>query len=166
MRERQILQIGLLKLTVSLLAEVLLFYVWLDLPIREIYEVPVHILLPLCIVFPLLRFRNLLFVPIIAFIPDIARAFGVELFHSPVSLPVVFVAASLPFINKPKVALTAGYAVMAIIASHLIIDARKYTIVSRVYGYPFSNLMLYAFLLTLGSFVLALLLSLVTARRW
>ena len=165
MRERRTLQISISKLTISLLAEVLLFYVWLDLPIREIYEVPVHIILPLCIVFPLLRFRNLLFVPIIAFIPDIARAFGVELFHSLISLPVVFAAASLPFIHKPKVALTAGYPVMAIVASHLIVDARKHTTISMVYGYPFSDLLLYAFLLTIGSFVLAQLLSSVPTRR-
>jgi hypothetical protein len=133
---------------------------------REIYEVPVHIILPLCLVFPLLRFRNLLFVPIIAFIPDIMRAFGVELFHSLISLPVVFLAALLPFINKPKVALTAGYAATAIIASHLIIDARKHTTVSMVHGYPFSDLMLYAFLLTIGSFVLAQVLSKALTRRW
>jgi hypothetical protein len=139
--------------------------VWLDLPIREIYEVPVHIILPLCIVFPLLRFRNLVFVPIIAFIPDIARAFGVDLFHSLISLPVVFLAALLPFINKPNVALTAGYAATAIIASHLIIDARKHTTFSMVYGYPFSDLMLYAFLLTTGSFVLAQVLSKALTRR-
>jgi hypothetical protein len=143
----------------------LLFFVWLHLPVREIYEVPVHIILPLCIMFPLLHFRNLFFVPIIAFVPDITRAFGFELFHSPISLPVVFLAALLPFINKPKVALTAGYAATAIIASHLIIDARKHTTVSMVYGYPFSDLMLYTFLLTLGSVVLAQVLSRALTRR-
>jgi hypothetical protein len=126
--------------------------------------VPVHIILPLCIVFPFLRFRSLIFVPFIALIPDIARAFGVEVFHSLISLPVVFVAAALPFINKLKAALTAGFAVMTIIASHLIVDARKHTTISMLYGYLFSDLMLYAFLLTIGSFVLAQLLSLPQIR--
>lgn len=119
-----------------------------------------HIALPLCIVFPLLSYRYLLFVPIISFIPDVARVFGVNLFHSLISLSIVFAAACLPFISKPRSALTAGYATVAIIASHIIVDSRKHVAITEVCGYPFSDLMLYALLLTIVGFLLLQLLCL------
>jgi len=94
-------------------------------------------------------------VPFIAFLPDVARAFDIDISHSLAILPLVFVAAFLPFIRRPKTALIAAYAATAICASHLIVDARKYAIIDSFSGYPWSDLVLYALFLTVVGFLLA-----------
>jgi hypothetical protein len=94
-------------------------------------------------------------VPFIAFLPDLAREFGIDISHSLVILPLVFVAAFVPFARRPKTALIAGYAACAIWASHFIVDTRKYAIIENVGGYPWSDLVLYALLLTVLGFLLA-----------
>jgi hypothetical protein len=152
--KRRALEADLLKLTVALVAEVLIFLVWFDGPARERYEILVHIALPIFIVLPVINYRYLIVVPFIAFLPDLARGFGIDISHSLVILPFVFLAAFLPFIRRPKTALIAGYAAFAIWASHLIVDARKYAVIENVGGYPWSDLVLYALLLTVGGFLL------------
>jgi hypothetical protein len=144
----------LLKLTAAIVAEWLIFFVWFDGPARERYEILVHIALPICIVLPILNYRYLIVVPFVAFLPDLARAFGIEISHFAAVLPLIFLAAFVPFMRRPKTALIAGYAACAIWASHLIVDARKYTIVQNVGGYPWSDLVLYALLLTVLGFLL------------
>jgi hypothetical protein len=93
-------------------------------------------------------------VPFIAFLPDVARALGIEISHSLILLPIIFLAAAVPFLNRPRTALIAGYAAFAIVASHFIVDARKGVIIGNVAGYPWSNLVLYALALTLLGFAL------------
>ncbi len=152
--ERRAFQADLLKLTVAIVAELVIFLLWFDGPARERYEILVHVALPICIVLPILNYRYLILVPFIAFLPDVARAFGIGISHSLALLPIVFLAASVPFVRRPKTALIAGYAAFAIVASHLIIDSRKYAITENVAGYPWSDLVLYALLLTVLGFLL------------
>lgn len=140
--KRRASQADLLKLTVAIVAELVIFLLWFDGPARERYEILVHIALPICIVLPIINYRYLIVVPFIAFLPDVARAIGIDISHSLAILPVVFVAAFLPFIRRPKTALIAAYAATAIYASHLVIDTRKYALVESVGGYPWSNLVL------------------------
>jgi hypothetical protein len=151
---RQALEVDLLKLTIAIAAELLIFIIWFLGPARERYEVLVHIALPLCIVFPIINYRYLLFVPFIAFLPDLARVLGIEISHSLVLLPIVFLAAAVPFLNRPRRALIAGYAAFAIVASHFIVDSRKGATIGNIAGYPWSNLVLYALALTLLGFAL------------
>ncbi len=152
--KRRVLEMDILKLTIAIIAELLIFVFWLDAPIRERYEVLVHIALPICIVLPILDYRYLILVPFIAFLPDVARAFGIDISHSLALLPIVFLAAFLPFINRPRTALVAGYAAFAIVASHFIVDARNYAIIENVAGYSWSDLVLYTVLLTVLGFLL------------
>ncbi len=142
------------KLAIAIIAELLIFYIWFHFPIRERYEVLVHIALPVFIVLPFLNYRYLIFVPFLAFIPDIARVFDSEVSHSLIGLPIAFLVGFLPFISRPRTAILAGYAAFAIIASHLIIDSRKFATVVNVAGYPWADLVLYTLLLTLVGFVL------------
>ncbi|MGD0171630.1 MAG: hypothetical protein ABSB81_05860 [Halobacteriota archaeon] len=151
---KQALEADLLKLTIAIAAELLIFLIWFLGPARERYEVLVHVALPLCIVFPIISYRYLLLVPFIAFLPDVARALGIEISHSLILLPIIFLAAAVPFLNRPRTALIAGYAAFAIVASHFIVDARKGVIIGNVAGYPWSNLVLYALALTLLGFAL------------
>ncbi|MGZ4921391.1 MAG: hypothetical protein ACXV3U_04230 [Halobacteriota archaeon] len=151
---RRALEADLLKLTAALVAELLIFLVWFDGPARERYEILVHIALPICIVLPIINYRHLIVVPFIAFLPDVARAFGIEISHSLVILPFVFMAGFVPFIRRPKTALIAGYAASAIWASHLIVDARKYAVIQNIGGYPWSALVLYSLFLTVVGFLL------------
>jgi hypothetical protein len=88
----------------------------------------------------------------IAFLPDLARAFGIDVSHSLIILPFVFLAGFVPFIRRPKTALVAGYAACAIWASHLIVDARKYATIQNVGLW--SDLVLYAVFLTVLGFLL------------
>jgi hypothetical protein len=152
--ERRVFQADLLKLTVAIVAELVIFLLWFDGPARERYEILVHVALPICIVLPILNYRYLIVVPFIAFLPDVARALGIEISHSIALLPIVFLAAFVPFVRRPKTALIAGYAAFAIVASHLIIDSRKYAVTENVAGYPWSDLVLYALLLTVLGFLL------------
>jgi len=152
--KRRAFQADLLKLTVAIVAELLIFLVWFDGPARERYEILVHIALPICIVLPIINYRYLIVVPFIAFLPDVTRAIGIDISHSLIILPLVFVAASLPFIRRPKTALIAAYAACAIWASHLIIDTRKYATIEHFNGYPWSDLVLYVLLLTVLGFLL------------
>ena len=156
--KKRAFEADLLKLAVAIVAELLIFFVWFDGPARERYEILVHIALPICIVLPILNYRYLIVVPFIAFLPDVARAIGIDISHSLVILPLVFLAAFVPFIRRPKTALVAGYAACAIWASHLIVDARKYTPIQNVGGYLWSDLVLYALLLTIIGFLLLQLL--------
>ncbi|MGD0716560.1 MAG: hypothetical protein ABR979_00640 [Halobacteriota archaeon] len=151
---RRALEGDLLKLTIAVSAELLIFLIWFLGPARERYEVLVHVALPVCIVFPIINYRYLPLVPLIAFLPDAARALGIEISHSLVLLPIIFIAAAVPFINRPRTALIACYAAFAIVASHFIVDARNGTAIGNVAGYPWSNLVLYALALTLLGFVL------------
>ncbi|MGZ4937912.1 MAG: hypothetical protein ACXV44_04380 [Halobacteriota archaeon] len=151
---RRVLEADLLKLTAAIVAELLIFFVWFDGPARERYEILVHIALPICIILPIVNYRYLIVVPFIAFLPDVARAFDIGISHSLVILPFVFIAGFLPFIRRPKTALIAGYAACAIWASHLIVDARKYTVIQIIGGYPWSVLVLYALFLTVLGFLL------------
>jgi hypothetical protein len=98
-------------------------------------------------------------VPFIAFLPDVARAFGIGASHSPVILPLIFLAAFVPFVRRPKTAVIAGFAALAVWASHLIVDARKYTSVQVVGGYPWTVLVLYALLVTVIGLLLLWLLK-------
>ena len=152
--KRRAFEADLLKHTVAIVAELVIFLLWFDGPARERYEILVHIALPICIVLPIINYRYLIVVPFIAFLPDVARAFDVDISHSLAILPLVFVAAFLPFIRRPKTALIAAYAATAICASHLIVDARKYAIIESFSGYPWSDLVLYALLLTVLGFLL------------
>jgi hypothetical protein len=88
----------------------------------------------------------------------VARVIGIDISHSIVILPLVFLAAFVPFIRRPKTALVAGYAAFAIWASHFIVDARKYTVIQNVGGYLWSDLVFYALLLTVIGFLLLQLL--------
>ena len=166
--KRRAFQADLLKLTVAIVAELLIFLVWFDGPARERYEILIHIALPICIVLPILNYRYLIVVPFIAFLPDVARALGIGISHSLAMLPIVFLAAFVPFVRRPKTALIAGYAAFAIVASHLIIDqignARKYTTIQNVGGYLWSDLMFYALLLTVLGFLLVQVLRFGDAR--
>lgn len=152
--ERRAFQTDLLKLTVAIVAELVIFLLWFDGPARERYEILVHVALPICIVLPILNYRYLIVVPFIAFLPDMARALGIEISHSLALLPIVFVAAFVPFVRRPKTALIAGYAAFSIVASHLIIDSRKYAITENVAEYPWTHLVLYTLLLTVLGFLL------------
>jgi hypothetical protein len=143
--KRLAFQADLLKLTVAVVAELVIFLLWFDGPARERYEI---------LVLPIINYRYLIVVPFIAFLPDVARAFDVDISHSLAILPLVFVAAFLPFIRRPKTALIAAYAATAVCASHLIVDARKYAIIESFSGYPWSDLVLYALLLTVLGFLL------------
>ena len=162
--ERRAFQADLLKLSVAIVAELVIFLLWFDGPARERYEILVHIALPICIVLPILNYRYLIVVPFIAFLPDVARALGIEISHSLALLPIVFVAAFVPFVRRPKTALIAGYAAFAIVASHLIIDSRKYAITENVAGYPWSDLVFYTLLLTVLGFLLVQVLLFGDAR--
>ncbi len=152
------LKMDVLKLAIAIVAELLIFYLWFHFPMRERYEVIAHIALPIFIVFPFLNYRYLVLVPFIAFIPDIARifdfAFDVNVSHSLISLPIAFLAGFLPFINRPRTAILIGYAVVAIITSHFIVDARKYAAFSNIAGYPWTDIVLYTLLLTTVGFAL------------
>jgi hypothetical protein len=152
--KRRAFQTDLIKLTVAVVAELVIFLLWFDGPTRERYEILVHAALPICILLPIINYRYLIVVPFIAFLPDVARAFDIDISHSLAILPLVFVAAFLPFIRRPKTALIAAYAATAICASHLIVDARKYAIIESFSGYPWSDLVLYALLLTVVGFLL------------
>ncbi|MGZ5563381.1 MAG: hypothetical protein ACXWEM_06065 [Halobacteriota archaeon] len=158
--KRRAFQADLLKLTVAVVAELVIFLLWFDGPARERYEILVHVALPICIVLPIINYRYLIVVPFIAFLPDVARAFDIDISHSLAILPLVFVAGFVPFIRRPKTALIAAYAATAVCASHLIIDARKYAIVESFSGYPWSDLVLYTFLLTVVGFLLMQVLRL------
>jgi hypothetical protein len=156
--KRRAFEADLLKLVIAIVAEIAIFFIWFDGPARERYEILVHIALPIFIVLPIINYRYLIVVPFIAFLPDVARVLGIEISHSWVILPLVFLAACVPFIRRPRTALVAGYAAFAIWASHLIVDARKYTPIQNVGGYLWSDLVLYALLLTVIGFVLLQLL--------
>ena len=152
--KRRGIKADLIKLTIAIIAELLIFVFWVDAPIRERFEILAHIVLPICIVLPILNYRYLIFVPFIAFLPDVARAFGIGISHSLALLPIIFLAAAVPFINRPRTALIAGYAAFAIVASHFIVDARKYAIIENVAGYPWSDLVPYTVILTVLGFLL------------
>jgi len=156
--KKRALQADLLKLVIAIVLELLIFLIWFEGPARERYEILVHAALPICIVLPIINYRYLIFVPFIAFLPDVARAIGIDISHSLIILPLVFLAGFVPFVRRPKTALVAGYAACAIWASHLIVDARKYTPIQNVGGYLWSDLVLYALLLTVIGFLLVQLL--------
>ncbi len=151
---RSTLETDLAKLAIAIILEFIIFYVWFHFPSRERYEVLAHIILPVCIVLPFLNYRYLIFVPFLSFIPDIARAFDLSISHTLVSLPIAFLVGFLPFISRPRTAILTGYAAVAIVASHLIIDARKYAPITNVAGYPWADLVLYTLLLTVVGFLL------------
>jgi hypothetical protein len=159
------LQIDTLKLVIALSAELVIFLLWLDAPPRERYEVLAHIVLPLCIVFPIVNYRYLIFVPFIAFLPDIARAFGIEMSHSLLILPLVFLAALLPFLSKLKAAVIVAYAAAAVVASHFIADARPHAVIYNAGAYPWSDLLLYSFFLTVTGFLLLQMWQVTDVRR-
>jgi hypothetical protein len=71
--KRRAFQADLLKLTVAIVAELVIFLLWFDGPARERYEILVHIALPICIVLPIINYRYLIVVPFIAFLPDVAQ---------------------------------------------------------------------------------------------
>ncbi len=152
--KRRAFEADLLKLVIAVIAELLIFLLWFDGPARERYEILVHIALPICIVLPIINYRYLIVVPFIAFLPDVARSFDIEISHSLAILPLVFVAAFVPFIRRPKTALIAAYAATAICACHLVVDARKYAIIVSFSGYPWSDLVLFVLLLTVVGFLL------------
>jgi hypothetical protein len=156
--KKRALEADLLKLVVAIVLELLIFLIWFEGPARERYEILVHAALPICIVLPIINYRYLILVPFIAFLPDVARAIGIDISHSLIILPLVFFAAFVPFVRRPKTALVAGYAACAIWASHLIVDARKYTPIQSVGGYLWSDLVFYALLLTVIGFLLVQLL--------
>jgi hypothetical protein len=156
--KKRALQADLLKLVIAIVLELLIFLIWFEGPARERYEILVHAALPICIVLPIINYRYLILVPFIAFLPDVARAIGIDISHSLIILPLVFLAAFVPFVRRPKTALIAGYAACAIWASHLIVDARKYTPIQSVGGYLWSDLVFYALLLTAIGFLLVQLL--------
>ncbi len=107
--------VSLLKLTAAIVALCLMFFVWFDGPARERYEILVHIALPVCIVLPLINYRYLIVVPFIAFLPDLARVFGIASSHTVVIFPFIFAAAFGPFIRRPKTALIAAYAACCVL---------------------------------------------------
>src|SRR5659263_339337 len=111
--KRRAFEADLLKLVIAVVAELVIFFIWFVGPARERYEILVHIALPICIVLPIINYRYLIVVPFIAFLPDVARAFDVDISHSLAILPLVFVTAFLPFIRRPKPALIAAYAATA-----------------------------------------------------
>ena len=152
--KRRAFEADLLKLVVAIVAELIIFFIWFNEPARERYEILAHIALSVCIVLPIINYRYLIVVPFIAFLPDVARAIGIDISHSLVILPLVFVAAFLPFVRRPKTALIAAYAACAIWATHLITDTRKYAIIENFSGYPWSDMVLYALLLTVVGFLL------------
>ncbi len=165
------LKMDVLKLATAIIAELLIFYLWFHFPTRERYEVIAHIALPIFIVFPFLNYRYLILVPFIAFIPDIARIFDfaldVNVSHSLISLPIAFLAGFLPFVNRPRTAIITGYAVVAIISSHFIVDARKYAAFSSIAGYSWTDIVLYTLLLTVTGFALLQALRFSEPkRRW
>ncbi len=165
------LKMDVLKLATAIVAELLIFYLWFHFPTRERYEIIAHIALPIFIVFPFLNYRYLILVPFIAFIPDVARvfdfAFDVNVSHSLIILPIAFLAGFLPFVNRPRTAILTGYAVVAIISSHFIVDARKYAVFSNVAGYPWTDIVLYTILLTVTGFALLQALRFTEPnRRW
>ena len=80
--KRRASQADLLKLTVAIVAELVIFLLSFDGPARERYEILVHIALPICIVLPIINYRYLIVVPFIAFLPDVARAIGIDISHS------------------------------------------------------------------------------------
>jgi hypothetical protein len=155
----------LLKLLVALIAELVIFALWFDGPARERYEILVHVALPVFILLPIVNYRYLILVPFIAFLPDVARLMGYEIAHELIVLPLVFVAAFAVFIRRPKTALVAGYAATAVWASHLIVDARKYTPTQNIGGYLWSDLILYSLALTVVGFLLVQLLGLSQAGK-
>ncbi len=159
--KRRALGVGLLALALAIIAEWFIFLLWFDGPARERYEVLVHVALPLCIILPLVNYRYFILVPFVAFLPDLARAFGIEIAHSPIVVPLIFLAAfvACAVVSRLKTALIIGYAACAIYASHLIIDSRKYTVIQSVGGYPWNDLVLYTLLLTVLGFVFAQFLS-------
>jgi hypothetical protein len=156
--KRRALEADLIKLAVAIVAQLLFFYLWFSLPPRERYEIIAHVALAICIVFPIINYRYLIVVPFTAFLPDLARGFdfvnNIEISHSFIVLPFVFLAAFVPFIRRPRTALIAGYAAFAIWASHLIVDMRKYAIVDNIGGYLWSDLVLYTLILTVLGFLL------------
>jgi hypothetical protein len=152
--KRRAFEADLLKLTIAVVAELIIFFIWFNGPPRERYEIIAHVVLAVCIVLPIINYRYLIVVPFIAFLPDLARALGIDISHSLVILPLVFVAAFLPFIRRPRTALIAGYAACAIYASHLIIDMRKYATIENVGWYPWSDMILYVLILTVLGFLL------------
>ncbi len=165
------LKMDVLKLATAIIAELLIFYLWFHFPMRERYEVVAHIALPIFIVFPFLNYRYLVLVPFIAFIPDVARvfdfAFDVNVSHSLISLPIAFLAGFLPFVNRPRTAILTGYAAVAIISSHFIVDTRKYATFSNIAGYPWTDIVLYTLLLTVIGFALLQTLRFTELnRRW
>jgi hypothetical protein len=156
--KRRALETDLIKLAIAIVAQLLFFYLWFNLPPRERYEVIAHVALAICIVFPLINYRYLIVVPFVAFLPDLARAFdfayNIEISHSLIVLPFVFLAACVPFVRRPRTALIAGYAAFAIWASHLIVDMRKYAIIDNIGGYLWSDMILYTLILTVVGFLL------------
>ncbi|MGA3359985.1 MAG: hypothetical protein ABSC87_07245 [Halobacteriota archaeon] len=156
--KKRALEADLLKLVIAIVLELLIFMIWFEGPARERYEILVHAALPISIVLTIINYRYLILVPFIAFLPDVARAIGINISHSLVILPLVFIAAFVPFVRRPKTALVAGYAACAIWASHLVVDARKYTPIQNVGGYLWSDLVFYALLLTVIGFLLVQLL--------
>jgi hypothetical protein len=171
--KRRALEADLIELVVAVVAQLLFFYLWFSLPPRERYGIIAHVVLAICIVFPIINYRYLIVVPFIAFLPDLARAFdfvnNIEISHSLIVLPFVFLAAFVPFVRRPRTALIAGYAACAIWASHLIVDARKYAIIENIGGYLWSDLVLYTLILTVLGFLFVQFLRLtennVTADR-
>ncbi len=164
-------KMDVLKLATAIIAELLIFYLWFHFPMRERYEVVAHIALPIFIVFPFLNYRYLVLVPFIAFITDVARvfdfAFDVNVSHSLISLPIAFLAGFLPFVNRPRTAILTGYAAVAIISSHFIVDTRKYATFSNIAGYPWTDIVLYTLLLTVIGFALLQTLRFTELnRRW
>lgn len=156
--KRRVLGADLIKLSVAVVAQLLFFYLWFSLPPRERYEIIAHVALAVCIVFPIINYRYLIVVPFIAFLPDLARGFdfvnSIEISHSLIVLPFVFLAGFVPFIRRPKTALIAGYAAFAIYASHLIVDTRKYVSIENIGGYLWSDMVLYTLILTFVGFLL------------
>ena len=83
-----------------------------------------------------------------------ARALDVEISYSLVLLQIFLAGAVLFFLNRPRRAFIAGYAVFAIVASHFIVDARKGASIGNIARYPWSNLVLDSLALTLLGFAL------------
>ncbi len=98
--KRRAFEADLLKLVIAIVAELVIFFIWFDGPARERYEILVHIALPIFIVLPIINYRYLIVVPFIAFLPDVARAIGIDISHSLVILPLVFLAACRAFYSS------------------------------------------------------------------
>ena len=152
--KRRAFQADLLKLTVAIVAELVIFLLWFDGPARERYEILVHVALPICIVLPIINYRYLIVVPFIAFLPDVARAFGIDISHSLAILPTRLPSSLRAFYPSTEDCTNRRLCSIAILASHLIIDARKYAIIENFGGYPWSDLVLYTLLLTVLGFLL------------